>query len=52
MNKYIKKTHFSYLQRGLYKRKLKTRFTTQDLLDLYMPNFNENQITITTYKNY
>lgn len=51
MNKYIKKKYTSYLQRGLYTRKSKTKFTTQDFIDLYLPKKWQQKITITTYKN-
>lgn len=51
MNKYIKKGYTSYMQRGLYKRKYNTKFTTQDFIDLYIPKNWQQKITIKTYKN-
>ena len=48
MNKYTKKSAVSYKFRGLYSRKLKTKMTMQDLINLYIPKKWEQKITITT----
>lgn len=52
MNKYIKKRKTSYIQRGLYNRKLKAnKFGMNDLMALYLPKNWESKVSITTFKN-